>query len=519
MFHPASSTRTLVLWCPDWPVIAAAQSLDLDRDLPIALVDRGLVFACSAAARVEGVKRGLRIREAQARCPELIVEQYDPALDARVFEPALAELERLTPGVQLLRPGTCAIRSRGPSRYYGGELAAALTLLGRLGELGFDARAGIADGPFTAEQAARAAQPATRVLIVPEGGAAEFLAPLPIGILDRPDLVALLKRLGIRTLGEFAALEAIDVEGRFGVDGARLHAIASGLDARSVSPRTPPAELDGVVWFEPPVDRIDQAAFAFKQAAERFIDQLTAAKLVCTALRIEVDAENGEISERSWLHPRSFTPAEVVDRLRWQLQGNGTADGASGLSAPITRVRVVPESVDAIGNHERGLFGDGPDERVHHALSRVQSMLGHEGVLTVAIGGGRTLAERAMLVPWGDWPAFLRSPDQPWPGSLPQPAPATVFPAPHPVTVFADSGEQVSVDERAGLSAAPARLVAASGASKQVTAWAGPWPIDERWWDAEHSRAAHRFQVVDDDGLAWLLVLDAHGWWAEARYD
>ncbi|WP_166872130.1 DNA polymerase Y family protein [Salinibacterium sp. ZJ450] len=517
MFHSAPATRTLVLWCPDWPVIAAAHAHGLDLDRPIALVDRGLVFACSAAARADGVKRGLRIREAQARCPELIVQPYDPALDARAFEPALAELERVTPGVQLLRPGTCAVRSRGPSRYYGGELAAALTLVGSLGDLGFHARAGIADGPFTAEQAARHTD---RVRIVPAGGAAEFLAPLPIDLIDRPPLVALLRRLGIRSLGEFAALEGLDVQARFGDEGARLHAIASGLDSQSVTPRVPPDQLDAITSFEPPLDRIDQAAFAFKEAAERFIDQLTAAKLVCTALRIEVDADNGEISERSWLHPRSFTAAEVVDRLRWQLQGSGTATGDSGLGAPIARVRVVPESVDAIGNHERGLFGDGPDERIHHALSRVQSMLGHEAVLTVAIGGGRTLADRATLVPWGDRPAFLRSPEQPWPGSLPAPAPATVFPAPHPVSVLSFAGQAVAVDDRGELSGAPARLVAAaSGTSKDITAWAGPWPIDERWWDAEHGRHANRFQVVDGDGLAWLLVLDGHGWWAEARYD
>src|SRR3954447_8974229 len=93
-------TRAIVVWCPDWPVIAAQQALDLAADLPLALVEKGLVFACSPTARADGVKRGLRMREAQARCPQLEVVPYDPLLDARTFEPVLAAIEEIAPGVQ-----------------------------------------------------------------------------------------------------------------------------------------------------------------------------------------------------------------------------------------------------------------------------------------------------------------------------------------------------------------------------------------------------------------------------------
>ena len=96
------------------------------------------------------------------------------------------------------------------------------------------------------------------------------------------------------------------------------------------------------------------------------------------------------------------------------------------------RLRVVPERIDSTGNHEEGLWGGGPDERVHHGLTRVQSMLGHEAVVTAAIGGGRMLADRQVLVPWGD-----RAPERAGAagavrgavarGSLPALAPASVF--------------------------------------------------------------------------------------------
>lgn len=514
----------MVLWCPDWPVTAAIRAAGLAADAPVALIAQGIVFACSASARAEGVARGLRLREAQARLPRLTALDYDPALDNRSFEPLIAAVEQLVPGVQLLRPGVCAVRVRGAARYYGGERAAALALTARLDELGAGgARAGIGDGLFTAERAARRGDP---VHVVPEGGSADFLAPLDVGLLEEgqpartlpgapPGIVTLLRRLGIRTLGEFAHLDADDVRLRFGEQGARLHALSGGRDSLPLVPRTPPRDLDVVVEFEPALDRVDQVAFGMRAAAERFIDDLTAVKLVCTAIRVELDSDSDERSERVWLHPRSFTAADVVDRVRWQLQGSGVIDTA--LSSGITRVSVTPEAVDAIGNHETGLWGTGPDERVHHGLSRVQSMLGHGAVLMPVLSGGRTLSDRQQLVAWGDRPVPGRSAAEPWPGRLPDPLPGTVFVPRHPVHVFSDAGEVVAMDARGTLTAPPRRF-SAGRTELTITGWAGPWPLDERWWSPA-ARAAWRFQAVDSSGCAWLLVLDPGGWWAEARYD
>ena len=513
----AEPPRVIVLWCPDWPITAATRgSAGLRADTPLALIEKGTVFACSASARAEGVARGLRLREAQSRCPDLTVLDYDPALDARAFEPILAGIEALVPGVELLRPGVCAVRTRGAARYYGGERAAALALLGRIEELGGrEARAGIADGIFTAEQAAR--RGGTPVTIVPTGGSPEFLSPLDVGLIgDATDenLVTLLRRLGVRTLGEFAALEAADVRLRFGPTGARRHALAAGRDTLPLDPRIPPQDLDLCVDFEPALDRVDQVAFGIRAAAEQFIEALTRARLVATAVRVELDTERGEFAERVWLHPRSFTPSDVVDRVRWQLQG---AQTEAALSAGITRVRVAPEAVDELAHHETGLWGSGPDERIHHGLSRVQSLLGHGGVLVPVIGGGRTLLDRQQLVAWGDPPQAPRSAQQPWPGRLPMPLPGTVFATRHPVRVISAQHETVLVSERQVVSAAPAAILA--GAKRLgLTAWAGPWPIDERWWSAE-ARRLWRFQAVDETGCAWLLVLEGDEWWAEARYD
>jgi protein ImuB len=94
-----------------------------------------------------------------------------------------------------------------------------------------------------------------------------------------------------------------------------------------------------------------------------------------------------------------------------------------------------------------------------------------------------------------------------------------VFSPRRPVHVTDEHGEPVTVDERGGLSASPSAFSPDGIARLGLAAWAGPWQLDERWWSPDTARRVHRFQAVDDTGCAWLLALDASGWWAEARYD
>lgn len=525
--HADAPTRTLVIWCPDWPVAAAVAGHDLG-DKPVAVVEKGEVRACSAGARGDGVRRGQRMREAQSRCPDLVLLPHDPGEESRRFDPLVAAIESIAPGVQVIRPGTCAVRVRGPARYFGGEEAAVEAIAGALRRLDLldprftMARFGIADGPFCAEQAARATQPDAPVLVVPAGGSAAFLAPRPVAVLGLPELAGLLRRLGIVTLGDFAVLRGPDVLHRFGPVGAHAHRLSGGVDARPVVARTPPPDLVSWTDLDEPADRVDQVAFAVRRDADAFVCALAAAGLVCTTLRVEVVAERGPGSQRQWLHPRWFDAADVVDRVRWQLQGDGTADSA--LSAPVARVGLIPDDVDPIGAHADALWGGGPDAGVHRALTRVQGMLGHGAVVSAAIGGGRGPADRQTTVPWGDravprWPA-----DAPWVGRIPDPPPSTVFHERLPALVVTPEHAVVDVDARGVLTGVPALFCPTSrsrgrGELLPIEAWAGPWPVSERWWDDTASTTATRFQVVGVDGTAWLLALADGAWWTEARYD
>jgi protein ImuB len=186
----------------------------------------------------------------------------------------------------------------------------------------------------------------------------------------------------------------------------------------------------------------------------------------------------------------------------------------------ITLLRLVPDQLVRAAGRQLRLWGDAVvTDQVARAAIRVQAMLGHGAVTRPVRAGGRRPAEQALLVPFGDAGVPSRPADRPWPGQIPAPAPATVYPEPRTAWVTDSAGAAVSVTARAQLSAPPAWLSAPGQAALAITAWAGPWPVSESWWDPAQARRQARFQLVTDDGRAWLAVLQDGGWLIEASYD
>jgi protein ImuB len=521
--------RTLVAWFPDWPVVAAGHS----PDAPVAVVSANRVVACSAAARAEGVTSGLRRREAQGRCPDLLVVAADPSRDLRAWEPAVLAVEALTPMVEVAGAGVVALATRGPSRYFGGDGALSVRVAKAVdGAVGAGSgvtgvRIGVADGRFAAELAARTASgqgDGGPITLVPSGVTPAWLAPLSVTTLDRPALTDLWARLGLRTLGDVAQLDRRSVLARFGPEGVEAHRLACGLDERPHAARIPPADLTVGTELDPPVERVDTVAFLARTLAEELHERLAASGLACTRIAIEVETEHGEHLQRLWRHDGALTAGAVAERVRWQLDGWLRARGeGGGASGGLTMLRLRPDEVRPDHGRQLGFWGGsaGGDTRVARALARVQGMLGPGGVVTAVVGGGRDPADQVRLVPWGDereparpasWvagPTPSRSRSQPveappWPGRLPGPAPAVIHRPALAAEVSDEGGETVAVTGRGALSAPPARVAIAGGLPQEVMAWAGPWPVEERWWDAGARRRA-RLQVFLADGSARLL--------------
>jgi protein ImuB len=148
-------------------------------------------------------------------------------------------------------------------------------------------------------------------------------------------------------------------------------------------------------------------------------------------------------------------------------------------------------------------------------------------VLRPVLSGGRDPLSRTELVAWGDEPTPMHSPQQPWPGSIPAPAPSVLLDPPRPARVLDSTGQPVVITARGAVPRPPAGIAVGDEPAVAVTAWAGPWPVDERWWSAESASRVVRCQIVDARGRAYLVsaAIGADGdasacaWKLEALYD
>lgn len=514
----AGTGRVLALWVPDWPAVAAALDAGVDRHEPLAVLSAGRVIACSSAARGEGIRRGMRKRESQARCPRLVVADRDVARDARHFEPITGALADTVSGVETLRPGLLVLPERGAARYHGSPEQAAERLTEEVSALGVDCQIGAADEMSTAVVAA------FRGARVPAGGGAAFLASLPIAELarepslcsaDRDEFIDLLWRLGLRTVGAFAALSRREVAGRFGPDAVLAHRMARAEPERPPSPV--PADVDLAVEqrCDPPLTQVDVAAFVGRALAVRLHEGLAAAGAACTRLAVTAITDRGTEHPRVWRCVRPLTPEATADRVRWQLDGLLTGRGGS-LDGPVAALRLEPVEVVPASALQWGLWGGEGEgaERARRALTRVQGVLGPDAVRVPVRSGGRAASGQITLTRFGDEPLPERDPAAPWPGRLPAPAPSVLVEA--RVRLLDATGESVDVTDRGAFTGEPVEVTWGSR-HYDISWWAGPWLSEERWWAGESARA--RAQLLLAERGALLVRYAGDGWTVEGLYE
>jgi protein ImuB len=213
---------------------------------------RGAVGEVSLAAEAFGVHPGMRLGEALARCPRLILIPPDPAGVADSWERLLVRLESIGAAVEPERPGLVCFDAGGLLRLHGGasvageQLGSVLSAARRA--LRVPARFGVGPSRFSAVAAATRARVRRPEIIGAVAGrlvariggtgdrarARAYLAPLPVALLraraSLADLPEALERLGVSTLGELAALPPAALADRFGTAGLLAHELACGGD-------------------------------------------------------------------------------------------------------------------------------------------------------------------------------------------------------------------------------------------------------------------------------------------------
>jgi nucleotidyltransferase/DNA polymerase involved in DNA repair len=207
-----------------------------------------LLGPVTAEAERLGVRPGMRLGEALATCPELVLVEQDPAAAEQSWEDILRALEDSGFAVDPAGVGCVYFETRGVERLYGGLEPALRRALAAVGTA-WDPRAGAAQRRFAALAAANVARPG-QILVVSDERLQDFLTPLPLELVPmEPRRRAELHELGVTRVGQLAGLPGSAVAERLGPDGRRAWGLARGGKAARVRGRRPPAEIVEALEF------------------------------------------------------------------------------------------------------------------------------------------------------------------------------------------------------------------------------------------------------------------------------
>jgi nucleotidyltransferase/DNA polymerase involved in DNA repair len=349
----------------------------------------------TAAAEAAGIRPGMRLGEALATCPSLVLVDEDPAAAEEAWEGVVRRLEDAGIAVEPADPGCAYFDTRGIERLYGGVEPALGRALAAVGAA-WDARIGAAGRRFAALAAASVARPG-QALVVSDEQTRDFLAPMPLSLLPlEQDRRQELQELGVRRLGELARLPGAAVAERLGRDGHEAWKQAQGGRAGRIRGRRLPGELIEVLEFPEAVANeltlrralgaLIEQALARPERANRFVRKLAlAARLV------------GGGSWRRTLTLRE--PTAQVARLRVAL-GPKLAE----LPGPVIELRLeLVELSESTGQQLELVRPEGEDLnlRLREGLRQVRASTGTGSVCSVVevAPWSRIPEARALLVP------------------------------------------------------------------------------------------------------------------------
>jgi protein ImuB len=360
-------------------------------------VGEPLLGPVTPAAEAAGVRAGMRLGEALATCPQLVLVEPDPAAAEQAWEEIVRALEDVGFSVESGALGIAYFETRGVERLYGGLDAALQRALAAVGTA-WDARIGAADRRFAALAAASVAR-AGQLLVVRDEEVGRFLAPLPLTLLPlERQRYAELESLGVRKLGQLAGLPGGAVAERLGPDGRRAWGLARGGASARVRGRRPPAELAETLEFPEAVGN----ELTLRRALGAIVDTVIARPERRDRFVRKVALSARLVGGGSWRKSLTLRePSADAARIRIAL-----APRLADLPAPVLALRIELVQLTEPAGHQLELLAAGAEDRsrLSEGLRQVSASTGSGSVCNVVevAPWSRIPETRALFVPRDD---------------------------------------------------------------------------------------------------------------------
>ncbi|MEM9727582.1 MAG: DNA polymerase IV [Myxococcota bacterium] len=275
---------------------------------------RGVVTAASYEARPTGVRSAMSMVEALRRCPEAIVVPPRRSryleLSGQVFE----VFRRYTPLVEGLSVDEAFLDVSGSRALFGdGETIARRVKNDIQRELGLTGSAGVAPNKFVAKIASDLDKP-DGLTLVPNDGAAEFLAPLPLERMWRvgPKARVRLRSAGLRTIGDLARTDAGTLEQLLGSWGPVARDLARGIDERPVVVGRPPKSIGSEETFERDLTHTEALLRPILRQSMRVSDRLIDQGLWARVVTLKIKYRDHRIRSRQMKLPMAVADTDAI---------------------------------------------------------------------------------------------------------------------------------------------------------------------------------------------------------------
>ena len=488
-----------VIYIPNFHLQAALRLEPQLASRPVALMDqtesKAVVMQMTDAARAFAVAEGQTSTQAMARCGEILIRARSRAQEDAAAEILLQCAYCFSPRIESTATGVCTMDLRGLAindDIADGDAAGAADWAGRilraLQQTHLRAQIGVAETPELAWKAAREAMP---FLCVTDAGA--FLASLPVSSLEAaPELLDILDRWGVRSVGSFLALGKDRIAERLGPDAVDVFDRALARESRPLKLVTPAETFDEFMEFEEPIETLEPLLFVLRRFVEQLANRLDVVYLVAGELRLRLGLSSGEPHERAFSIPSPTRDVETLFRtLNTHLENVRT-------DAPISSLRLTAKPGRA-AHFQFGLFETAlrDPNQFHETVARLGALL----------GSNRAGAPR--LLPTHRPDAFAMDPLLAGEEQTGEPAPIS-----GPALRRCRPQIAAAVELRGDRPV----LVHSPAVRGAIARTQGPWQISGDWWDnARWSR--EEWEAETTDGDLCRLVRQGDEWLVDGLFD